>query len=437
MAEQELQKKLKGASADEAEKLRKDHDEYVEKLKKTAQGIVKRFLARHFRFNPDHHLRTAHTENAKDPERVSKDVALKKLAEASERAKTIDSKLSASPSKTYEYLRSNLLATYQSAVKATETLKATLSVLLDPAVSTDDKQGILLKKYRALSDICSDMKKIVEPIAAAETVEAWTVNPPVDVFHQFNRYVTNHYEQLREAVTALYDEKPDFEYAVIYYNSFKTPDAAREHRVQHENDFRTEVLTIENSGVTMLGPFKENRGRIDFYNKNTEIMKRMMDQIELDHKLGKDLMEKVVKKKKKQNIEESGPDAPRLAEYSRAVSTVQELGAKQILTKEEKEKLAAAAAVKEDFEVPENAIQVDMFCPVEDKDGELKLQKTKFYTQAEAPLHLQEGSPYHTKYQPKRTDNEGSLEQQYRRKVLIGKDGSKKEIMVPIDEKDE
>jgi hypothetical protein len=307
--------------------------------------------------------------------------------------------------------------------------------MMDPEVSIADKSGILLKKYKQLSNIAIDMKKIAGPLSTAETLSAWTIEPPIDVFHHFTRYLTNHYEQIREVTASLYDEKIDFEYAVAFYNTFKTAESAAEHRRQHENDFRMEVLTIENSGITMLGPFKENRGRVDFYNKNTEVMNRMMEQIEKDHGLGKDLMEKTVKKQKKKNIDEAGPDAKGLKEYSKAINTIQDLGAKKVLSREEMDALEKAHALKEDAEVPDDAIQVDMFFPKTNDEGEIELGKTKFYTQAEAPLHLQEGSQYHTKYQPKRADGE-TLTESYRVKTIISRDGTKKEIRVPIKDTD-
>jgi len=430
-AERDLKKRLETSDVADHDNIKREHAEYVKKLTDTARGIVRRFLNRNFRFNPDHHLRAAHSENSKDPERMPKDEAIRKACDTGVKSTSVEAKLNRDLPKTYEYLRSNMLATYQAAVEATTTLKAVLTTLLDPKISADDKQGILLKRYRQLDALCLDMKKIAEPLQAADTLSAWKVDPPVDVFHQFNRYLTNHYEQLRAVCSALYNEKPDMEYAIIYYNSFKTEDAAREHRVQHEAEFRTEVLTIENSGVTLVGPSKENRGRVDFYNKNTEVMKRMMEQMETDHKLGKDLMEKQVKKKKKQNIAESGPDAPGLASYSKAVGTLQELGAKQVLTREEKDKLAAAIAEKEDAEVPDDAIQVDMFFPTEE-NGQQVMKKTKFYTQAEAPLHLQEGSQYHEQYQPKR-DEEESLTEAYRKKTIVDRNGKKHELMVPAE----
>jgi hypothetical protein len=416
---------------EKTKKLNADHTEYVNLLTKTSRNIIRRFLNRHFNFNPDHHLRSAHTENKKDPERKDRAESIKNACKIAETASVIDQKLSSQPEKTYQYLRSNMLSAYQTTVEATTVVKAAISTLLDKEITPEDQQGILLKKYKQLSTISADMKKIATPLSIADTLECWKVEPPVDVFHQFNRYFVNHYEQLREVTTALYNEKIDFEYSVVFYNAFKTAEAAKEHRMQHENEFRMEVITIENSGVTMLGPFKENRGRVDFYNKNTEVMKRMMEQIEKDHTLGKDLMEKQVKKKKQQNISEAGPDDPGLKDYAKSINTIQELGAKKVLSRDEMEQLEKAQLLKEDIEVPDDAIQVDMFFPKTNDEGELELGKTKFYTQAEAPLHLQEGSQYHAKYQSKRGDSE-SLTEAYKTKTLIGRDGTTKEIKVPV-----
>lgn len=413
------------------------HNKRLALIKSTAQGIVKQFLNRHFNYNPDHHLMGAHTENSADPERKSKDEAIKRACTVAAAAPQIESKLAARQEDTYKYLRTHLLTTYQSALETTKTLKGVLSVILDPAADLEDKQGILLKKYKELTQITADLAKIAEPIAQAETLPAWEVNPPVDVFHHFDRYLTNHYEQLREVVSALYHEKSDLEYAVILYDSFKTEEAARDYRIQHEGEFRNDVYTIETGAVTLLGPFKENRQRVDFYNKHTEIMKRMMDQFEADHKLGKDLMEKQVKTKKKKNIEEAGPDDPGLAAYSKHMNILSELGVKKVLSPEEIAQMAESKKIireiKEDYEVPEDAIQVDMFFPQTNSDGTTTLKKAKFYTQAEAPLHLQEGSEYAEKYQPKRDEDE-PVSTAYKTKTITDRTGRKVDIKVPVKE---
>lgn len=411
-----------------------EHAKYSELLRKTARRLILKFLNRNFNYNPDHHLRGAQSENKADPERKPKADAIREACAVASRADTIDTKLAATPDKTYQYLRSNLLKTYQSAVECTQTLRQVIGVILDPVTDLADKQGILMKKYKFLVGLCTDMKKIAEPLSAADTLLAWQVDPPADVFHQFNRYLTNHYEQLREVCASLYNEKPDIEYSVIFYRAFDSAEAAATHRNQHESGFRAEVLTIENAGVTLIGPFKENRGRVQFYNKNVEVMKRMMEQMETDHKLGKDLMEKKVKKQKKRNIQQDGPDAAGLKEYSKAMNTIQELGAKKVLTREEQDVLNSAHAVKEDAEVPDDAIQVDLFFSKTNADGEVELAKTKFYTQAEAPLHLEsEDSEYAGKYQPKRDESVPMVEA-YETKTIISKTGEKKTIHVPVKE---
>lgn len=422
--------KTDGASAD----LQREHDARVALIKSTAKGIISQFLNRNFNYNPDKHLRGSHTENKSDPERRPKEQMIRETCEIIPAAREIDQKLESKPDQTYKYMRSMLLNTYSAAQDATVALNSILGVILDPQINRDDKHGILFKKYKQLLDITADMRKLAKPIAQASTLDAWKIDPPVDVFHQFDRYLTNHYEQLREVVDALYNEKNDFEFGVILYDSFKTEEAAREYKIQHENEFRTEIVTIETGAVSLLGPFKENRQRVDFYNKHTEIMKRMMEQVEADHKLGKDLMEKQLKNAKKKNIDEAGPDEPGLDGYTKAMRIIQELGASgRVLSKDDKDKLAEAVArakaIKEDYEVPDDGIQVDMFFP-EHTDGNVALKKTKFYTQAEAPLHLQEGSPYANKYQPVRTGDE-SLSEAYTTKTIKGRDGKKMEIRVP------
>lgn len=419
------------------EAIKSRHDARVKQIKSQTRDIIRKFLNRNFNFNPDKHLRGAQSENKADPERTSKLEAIKKACEVGESGTNLDAKLSTKQDFMYKYLRTNLLATYQAARDATETLRATLGTLSSDLDSAE-KQGILMKKYEQLKTVTLDMKKIAEPLATADILSAWRVDPPVDIFHQFDRYLTNHYEQLRDIVQALYNEKSDFEYSIILYDTHKSPEAAHEYRVQHNDEFKTEVFAVETGHVNLIGPFKENRDRVDFYNKNTEIMKRMMEQLECDHKLGKDLMEKEVKAKKKKNIEEAGPDAPGLANYQKEINVVRDLGAKQILTAEEKKKLAEAKQqvqdIKEDYEVPDDAIQVDMFFPETNSEtGESTMKKTKFYTQAERPLHLQKESPYADKYQPKREKGD-SLEASYKTITIVSEKNEKREIQVSTND---
>ena len=418
---------LSATSNELVEELRLRHADYKKKATKSAQGVIQQFLNRHFNFNPDTHLRGSHSTSEEDPERPSdrrEEIMRKcKIAEA---APAVEEKLRSRPDAMYSYMRQNLLRAYQDTVQSAKLVKDSLTTMMDPVLDIGDKQGILLKKYRDMMNRVADMKKVVEPLSTADTLASWKVNPPVDVFHQIQRYMTNHYEQLRECQHAFYNEKPDLEFGVIVYKSFGDEESARRHRNQHGSEFRSEVVTVENSGITLLGPFKENRNRVAFYEKNIEVMKRMMEQMELDHKLGQDLMKKQVKKKKRENIQRDGPDAKGLHDYSKSMNTVRDLGAKKGLTKEDEEKLQEAQTQIDDFNTPDEAIQIDMFFPQE-VDGETRLGKKKFYTQAEAPLHLQENSEYHEEYQPVR---DGTMSDAYTTKTITSSKGEKRTITV-------
>lgn len=415
-----------GLTGAELEKSRKLLEQRCRSITTSARGVIRQYLNRNFMYNPDRHVREATTDREADPERKDLQELQAELKKAREAAAAAEAKLAQKQEQFYQFTRNCYLAAAQSAGDAAAAVKSCLAVLIDPKADLEDKQGILFKKYSELCSIVEEMRPIAEPLARADTVHAACVTPPVDVFHHFDRYLANHYEQFRDIVSAAYSEKPDIEFAVIYYGAHDSLDSAREYRIQHEADFKTDVFTIENNGTTLLGPFRENRGRVDFYNKNTEILKKMDDQLKSDHKLGKDLMEKQIKVQKRKNILEAGPDAPELAAYAKQMNLVRELGAKSVLTDEEKAQLAeaksTATAIAEDYAVPDESIQVDMFAPHTGPDGQQTLRRTKFYTQAEAPLHLQEGSEYAGEYQPRRAPGEPI------RKTIVSKTGEKKRL---------
>jgi hypothetical protein len=178
------------------------------------------------------------------------------------------------------------------------------------------------------------------------------------------------------------------------------------------------VLTVKNSGITLVGPFKENRERVDYYNKHTEILKRMDEQREQDHKLGQDLVGKKSADQKKKSVAEMGPDDKGIAAYIDVSNTVRELGAKKSMTRKEQEKYYEALREKEAAEVPDDAIAVEVFIP--EADG---LRKSIFYTQTEAPLHLQENSEFAEKYQPNRGNE--PLDKALVEKTVVNRHGQK------------
>lgn len=408
----------------------------------TREAIIKSFLGRNFEFNPELHIRTAHTSNDKDSERKPKAEAVSanaKLAAVGEQVKT---KIKSKIDQSYSYVRNVVGHGYKAITEAANATRGVLSVLVDDTTPVEDLQGILMKNLSILNALEDDLSKIATPLSASETVTAY-VEPPADTFHNFRRYFENNFEQLRDVVKHVYDEKPDIEFAVKFYKAFKSAEGARDYRSQHEADFTDDVFTVESGVVTVLGAYKGNTSRVDMYNKQTEIMKQLMQQMESDHKLGKDIMEKQIKTKKKKNIEEAGPDSADLRAYSQHVAGASALGAKKGLTREEEaetvrkidEAKRAAAQIKEAYETPDDTVKVGVFHTKTDADGNATLHRTDIYTQAESHLHMQEGSEFTDKYQPKRN----GTEQAFRTKVITAKDGKKMEIKIPVqsDEVDE
>jgi len=369
-------------------------------ITKTARRLIGRFLSRHFEFNPDKHLRKAATNPTGDPEREQAYQNADENDKIRMQCETAEKKLQEKPETLYSFMRGNTLATHQAALR-TSALLARAKSMLESGLPADDVKLMITREKQRVEAITRELARVAEPLERADTLAAWEHQPPADVFHQFSRYFENHYSEIDRACTALYNDKRDIEFAIKLYSTHDTEEEAQAYCDAHSREFTNDVFTISSVGTTLLGPFKGNRDRINYYNTNTLILREMEKQAEKDHKLGKDLMEKEIKKKKKQNIAESGPDAANLASYAGVASGLSM--ANRTITREERERLEKEAFEAEDREVPDDAIQMNKFITTYDEDGNATTTREKMYTQAEAPLHLSSAdSPFKNSYQPKK-----------------------------------
>lgn len=267
---------------------------------------------------------------------------------------------------------------------------------------------------------------------AAETV------PPQDTFHRWAYYTEVNYEELRTVTEALYPERADLDWAIALWEVFEGSqaevDAAFDkHCQRYQDEVPSSIRALEFGSWSLLADFKENRKKIQFYNKNTEVLKRILDRHADDKRIGAELMRNRVRQTKAHNIATAGPDAPGLKEYRRAnaergqdlgvkgvervispeemrrlektrgdvkaarelelleqlETTIRDLGAIEKgrdLTAEERRDLDAARAdigrVREMVAVPYDAVQVDVFT-TNAATGEVA--KSHFYTKAETP----------------------------------------------------
>ncbi len=337
----------------------KDYEFNREWMKKRI--IVKEFLEEMFQFNPDEHVRSAYRPNYKDSSRTPLDTMAARIA-------------------------------IKHACKKDSTLRADKSL-------QDSIQGVKTKKVKrtikgkngAIREIIREVPvQMPPPTPVAETprepldlnhpkdpsVLSTVTNmiPPHDLFGRFRMYHTDNYEELREAVKALYCENPEFELAINPYAMLDTRDQAETFKKQHSDEVIAEVFTAETGKWNFFDSFKKQRESVNFYNKNTIILEEMVKQIERDERLGQDLMAKRVEKEKKKNIIESGPDAENFKKWVEENSELTKMGAKYI-------------GDMADDETPEDAIEVPVWKIAK---GGIELTKDKFYSQAEAPTFVKE-----------------------------------------------
>jgi hypothetical protein len=212
--------------------------------------------------------------------------------------------------------------------------------------------------------------------------------PPNDTYGRFQYYFDVNYEELREAVQYLYNEKPDIEVALNIYDTFPTIDECNEYINKNKDKVITNIMTLTNYKWNLLGPFKQNRERITFYNENTQVLENILKQQEEDAKMGKKLLDERIKKKKVKNIKEYGKTDPAVAKYLKEnptdISTnahkVDILEDKVVIT-EEVEISETGAKVDKDG-TPEDAIEIGV-TSINLKDN--KVSTTKIYTKAHAP----------------------------------------------------
>jgi hypothetical protein len=394
-----------------------------------AKALVRGFLATWLEYNPNAHVRKAHDEfvlaSAPVPglgEQPSDPADPERLPLAALRARR-PAFATAADERAFE------------ACTASPRLYNAAAHLLRNGAALEAVQAVCATEGGA-----ERLRRYLFPVAAGSAARAAVdVVPPQDTFHRWNYYTEVNFEELRSATAAIYHEKPDLDWALILYDTFEgSPaevDAAFEDfRDKHQDEIISDIKGVDFGAWTLLGDFKENREKITFYNKHTDVLKRILDRHAEDKKLGQDLMRNRVRGLKAENIRRDGPDAPGLSEYqSGSRGGVGAMGAEKVISREEMYRLERAkgdrraaqelevidqcrqtiadlseaakvrelrpeeearlAAAQKDLvvaeemiEVPDDAIQIDVWA----HDGKTPMAKTKFYTKAEAPEHTAE-----------------------------------------------
>lgn len=160
--------------------------------------------------------------------------------------------------------------------------------------------------------------------------------PPDDTFFRWQRYTDNNYEQLRQATDDIYCEKADLELNIVPMEVIDEadPEVAREKAMafcrKYRNEFEAEVRVAQFRVNNLLGSWQQNRERIEFYNENTEVIKRIIDQHKKDSKMGPQLMKDRVERKRDKKIKVAGENDKAFKDFRKnAPSKLDGLGVKR------------------------------------------------------------------------------------------------------------
>ena len=205
---------------------------------------------------------------------------------------------------------------------AAEEIKKQLNISKTHEEYEDDVKQIIetfLNKYFRY-DPNEHVRSCYKPNYSKEKPKNMPV-PPEDTFHRWNRYMENNYEYLRQVTDDIYAEKSDFEVDIVPLETFEGPTALDDfdkYKRKYSNEFESDVYLAKFMNHNLLDSWQENRDKRDFYNRNTEIIKRIIDQNNEDSKIGQNLMKQRAKKEKKKNIKKLGPDPKSFELYKKS-----------------------------------------------------------------------------------------------------------------------
>lgn len=225
------------------------------------------------------------------------------------------------------------------------------------------------EREKSLLENAGSSLKEVEPIESQLRKQVTEMIPPADTFHRFKYYYESNYEELRHIVTDLYCDKSCFETAVNPYSWHNTDEEADQFINKHKDEVISTIFKAHSGKWNIIAPYKQVRESVRYFNSKTVVLEEIVNQIERDAKIGCELMKKRIHIKKKQNIEECGPDAESFLKWKSNNSVLKDMGA-ETLTKEDLD------------ECPMDALEVPVF---RISKGGTKMDKTKFYTEAVAP----------------------------------------------------
>ncbi len=308
--------------------------------------VVKEFLEEMFQFNPDEHVRSAYRPQLKDDERTVIDTPASNAAVDRLKKKDLGFK-----EQMYQYERLYQINNLSKSHVETP-LRVALSDLQD--------------KKLLLPNVKSEMMDFSTWSAEDKNLLGTVCNmiPPEDTFYRFRNYFESNYDRLRDAVTHLYCEKPDFDIAFNPYQWHDTREEAEQFQKKHKKEVIAEIFIADSGKWNFVAPFEKVRKTMKYFNENTIVLEQILSQVESDSKLGSELVMNKIENIKDINRVTDGPDAESFKKWKAQNSTLKNLGAQTL---------------DDQDDCPDDVIEVPVWKIAK---GGLELTKSKFYSKA-------------------------------------------------------
>ena len=219
----------------------------------------------------------------------------------------------------------------------------------------------------------------------AEYDNSYAPVPSIDAFYRWQWYENANYDKILSTVNDLYSDKPDLEYAIQIHKTFDNIKDAESFAEVNSSLISASIIVLYPNKWNILGQYKTNRSRMNFYNQDNDVLKKITDRVEKDELLGKDMLKKRVIRRKKQNIKQSGPADSKLQThigYNKEQSILTKAEEKELVTDNAQDKYEDV----DENGIPNDALLVDMYT---NKDGQLV--KSSFFTKAEVNKPTKDG----------------------------------------------
>ncbi len=206
--------------------------------------------------------------------------------------------------------------------------------------------------------------------------------PPIDLFGSFQRYYNKNYEVIEKACNDLYAYKSHLSYAINILDVFDNEEEFKKFELEREKSFITKIRGINMGKWYFQSMLEGNKDTEKVLNSELHLFEEILNANRREEEFLKDIVNKRIEKKKKKENQDDD-DSELVNEYKKSNN---KMSAPKVKKQKKKgydmllERRNMAISDFHDVELPENALQVDIFS-VDVKSG--KVNKDHIFTKSE------------------------------------------------------